>query len=138
MATISRPRTRVRLPGRRLVVAIPLIGLPLVLAGDLASVALVKLTVPDDAAEAARAGVTAVQYDRTPTQQTALAAFTAAREVAALHRMQIDEKTFTVYADGAVKLTASRNAPTLLFKRLPWLRDHTETTTTTTVDRPNW
>lgn len=138
MPTTARPRVQVSLPGRKLIVAIPLIGLPVLLAVDLASIAVVKLSVPDDAAEAARAGVSAIQYERSPTPQTATTAFDAATDVAELHRIDLDEKSFTVFADGAVRLTASRNAPTLLFKRLPWLRDHTQTTVTTTVDKPNW
>lgn len=133
----SRPR-RVYLPGRRLLTALPLVALPVMIAIDLASVALVQLSVPDDAGEAARAGMAAVQFERSATPQQAQIAFNAASQVADLHRMNLDRESFTVYADGAVTLTASKKAPSLLFKHLPRLKDLTTSTETVTVSRPNW
>lgn len=133
----SRAR-RVYLPGRRLLTALPLVALPVVIAIDLASVALVQLSVPDDAGEAARAGMAAVQFERSATPQQAQIAFNAASQVADLHRMNLDRESFTVYADGAVTLTASKKAPSLLFKHLPRLKDLTTSTETVTVSRPNW
>ena len=136
IASLRRPR--IHIPGRRLLTALPLIALPVLLAVDLASVALVHLSVPDDAGEAARAGVSAVQFERSATPQQAQLAFNAATQVADLHRMTLDRESFTVYADGAVKLTASKKAPTLLFKHLPRLKDLTTASETVTISRSNW
>jgi hypothetical protein len=136
---ITAPRLpRVHVPGRRFITALPLIAVPLLVAVDLASVALVHISVPDDAGEAARAGVAAIQFERSATPQQAQLAFNAASEVADLHRLTLDRESFTVYADGAVALTASRKAPTLLFKHLPGLKDLTTSTESVTVGRPNW
>lgn len=137
MSVIPASR-RVYIPGRKLLVALPLIGLPIVLAGDLASVALVKLAVQDDAGEAARAAMAAIQFDRAATPQHAEIAFNAASDVADLHRLTLDRESFTIYADGAVMLTATRKAPSLLFKHVPGLRDLTVSTETVTADRPTW
>ncbi len=131
-------RRSVHIPGRRLLVLAPMIALPVLVAADLGSVALVRMSVPDDAGEAARAGVTAIQFDRTATSTTAATAYQAANGVAALHRMDLDEQTFKVFADGSVQLTAHRKAPTVLFKRVPWLRDHTDVTATATAHRSTW
>ena len=138
MQPVIARKPRRYVPGRRLLTALPLLVLPVLLAADLASLALVRMSVPDDAGEAARAGVIATQFDRSATTQTAGVAFQAANEVAALHRMDLDRESFLVSADGSVRLTARRDAPTLLFKRLPWLRDHTEATATVTAVRPTW
>lgn len=136
---ITAPRLpRVHIPGRRFVTALPLIALPLVVAVDLASVALVHLSVPDHAGEAARAGMAAVQFERSATPQQAQLAFNAASQVADLHRLNLHREGFTVYADGAVTLTASKKAPTLLFKHLPGLKDLTTSTESVTAARPNW
>lgn len=132
------PRPRVHIPGRKLIAGVPLVALLIVGAADLASVALVKLSAPDDAGEAARAGVTAIQYDRSATPQTAQEAYDAAKEVAQLHRLDIDEKSFVVHADGSVEFTARRSSPTLLFQHLPGLRDLTETAVSVSATRADW
>jgi hypothetical protein len=133
-----RTRSRRSIPGRRFLTVLPLAALTVALAADLGSVALVKLSASDDAGEAARAGVGAIQYERSATPQTAQAAYDAAEQVASLHRLDIDQATFVVHADGKVELTAHRTAPTVLFKHLPGLRNLTETTVSVTADRAEW
>ncbi|GAA0635601.1 hypothetical protein GCM10009547_44690 [Sporichthya brevicatena] len=138
--TVLRP-TRRRLfyvPGQRFLVLLPMIAAPVVLAIDLASVALVHLSLTDDAGEAGRAGMARVQFERTATPQSAEVAYDAATEVAKVHDIEIDPASFTVYADGAVTLKATKRAPTLLFKHVPGLKDLTEATETVTVSRPRW
>lgn len=132
------PRPRVHIPGGKLLAGIPLVALLIVGGADLASVALVKLSAPDDAGEAARAGVAAVEFDRSATPQTAQEAYDSANEVAELHRLDIDEKSFVVRENGSVEFTARRTAPTLLFKHLPGLQDLTETTVSVSATRANW
>lgn len=139
MRTAVRPRLPVQIPGRRLLVLGPLIALPILIAADLGSVALIQLSVPDDASEAARAGVSAIAFNSgTVTPATAEVAFDAANDVARLHRLDLDRETFTVYADGSVELSAHRTAPTLLFKHLPWVGDHLDVTSQTKASRPSW
>lgn len=113
-----------------------LLVVPLTAVADLGSVVVVRMTVPDDAAEAGRAGVQAISYDLragAATAQNAEIAYEAAANVAKLHRQEVDPKSFTVYKDGSVHLTVTRTAPTVLFKRLPGLRAITSTETSTTV-----
>lgn len=138
MSLASPRQRRVHIPGRRLLTVLPLIALPIVLAVDLASVALVHLSVPDNAGEAARAGMSAVQFERSATPQQAQIAFNAASQVADLHGLTLDRDSFTIYADGAVMLTVSKQAPTLLFKHLPGLKDLTISAETVTAGRPTW
>lgn len=138
MRTELRPRHSVHIPGRRLLTLLPLIALPVLAAADLGSIALVRLAAEDDAGEAARAGMTAIQFGQKATPEAAEVAYAAAASVAKLHRQIIDQQTFTIYADGAVKLTATRHSPTLLFQHLPGLRGLTDSTVTVTINRPNW
>lgn len=134
----ARRTHRAYIPGRRALTLLALIALPVVVAADLGSVALVKVSIEDDAGEAARAGMTVIQFTQKATPEGAEAAYQAASTVADLHRLSIDKDSFTIYADGAVKLTATRDAPTLLFKHFPGLRDVTDSTVTVTVGRPTW
>lgn len=138
MRSTSHPRRSMYIPGRRLLTLLPLIALPVLVCADLGSIALVKLAAEDNAAEAGRAGMSAIQFERTATPQNAELAFQAASSVADLHGQQIDEDTFTIFDDGSVRLTARRTAPTVFFKHLPGLRDLAESEVTTTVTRPNW
>jgi hypothetical protein len=139
MTTVApHSRFHVRLPGRRLLSIAPAAAFIVVMAADVGSVALVKMSVPDDAADAARAGVGAIQFTTGATPENAKTAFDAAKQTADLHHLDLDTQTFTIFKDGSVKLTAHKNAPTLLFKRLPWLKDHTSTTSTVTVSRASW
>jgi hypothetical protein len=112
------------------------LALPIAAVADLGSVVVVRMTVPDDAAEAGRAGVQAISWDlrsSAATPQNAQTAYEAASNVAKLHRQEVDPQTFTVFKDGSVHLTVTRTAPTVLFKRLPGIRSITSTKTTTTV-----
>lgn len=126
------------IPGRRALMLLPLIALPVLACVDLGSVTLIHLQAEDNAGEAGRAGMAAIQFEREATMRNAEIAYQAASGVADLHRQQIDKDTFTIYADGAIELTARRTAPTLFFKHLPGLRELTETEVTTKVTRPNW
>jgi hypothetical protein len=138
MQPVIARRSRRYIPGRRFITAMPLIALLVACGADLVSVGLVKVSTPDDAGEAARAGMTAIEFDRTATPQTAEAAFRAASDVADLHRMSIDKDSFRVYSDGSVELTGHRSAPTMLFKHLPGLKDLTATTATVKASRVAW
>jgi hypothetical protein len=120
----------------RMFTTLALLVLPITAVADLGSVVVVRMTVPDDAAEAGRAGVQAIGFNvlsNAATPQNAQAAYEAASSVAKLHRQEVDPKTFTVFKDGSVHLTVTRTAPTVLFKRLPGFRALTSTQTTTTV-----
>jgi hypothetical protein len=108
--------------GSRILALVPLVALPIVVAADVGSIALVRLSVPDDASEAGRAGVAAIQYQDKATPAIAQAAYDAATTVSDLHGQEIDRETFTIYKDGSVELTVSETAPTVLFKHLPGLR----------------
>lgn len=133
-----RTRSRRAIPGHRVLTVLPLAALTIALAADLGSVALVRLSATDDAGEAARAGVGAIQYERSATPQIAEAAYEAAEQVASLHRLAIDQASFVVHANGTVELTAHRTAPTVLFKHIPGLRNVTETTVSVSADRAEW
>lgn len=138
MSTPATRRVRVRIPGRRLFTGLPFVALLVVGGADFASVALVEMSAPDDAAEAARAGVMAVQHDRSSSPQTAQTAYDATNLVAELHRLDIDEKSFVVRQNGTIEFTAHRSSPTLLFKHLPGLRDLTGTTVSVSAARAEW
>jgi len=139
VAVIPASRRRIYIPGRRLLLGVPAVVVPILLAADLGSVALVRMSVPDDADDAARAGVSAIGFNSGPvTPTTAETAFKAAEDVAHLNRMDLDRQTFTVFADGSVELSAHRKAPTLLFKHLPWVKNHLDVTSTTKVNRASW
>jgi hypothetical protein len=125
----------VSFPGLRLLGMLPLIALPTVGIADLGSVAVVRLSIPDDAHEAGRAAVQAIENVRMPTSLNAKLAYDAAAGVAALHRQVVDPATFTIYSDGAVKLTVRRTAPTVLFKHVPGLNHLPKVNATTIVER---
>jgi hypothetical protein len=120
------------------VVTLALIALPIVLAVDAGAVTLTKLAVPDDAAEAGRAGVQAIMFNGVASPEEAQAAFTAAKSVADTHHEHIDPASFTITKDGQVTLTISKHTGTILFKRLPMFKGLTHTTATTTVARASW
>ena len=124
--------------GSRVLTLLPLVALPIVTAADVGSIALVHLAVPDDAAEAGRAAMSAIQYQSQPTSNAAQIAFDAAASVADLHQQEIDRRSFTIYKNGSVHLSVSRDAPTVMFKRIPFLRDLTHASATTTIERPTW
>lgn len=119
-------------------IAVAAIALPIVVAFDAGSVALMHLAASDNAAEAGRAGVSAIAFERQATPQTAQVAFDAAKSVTDSHNEALDEKSFRVHADGSVTLTTTKETKTVLFGRLPGLKELTETQTTLTVNRSNW
>lgn len=124
--------------GSRVLTLLPLVALPIVAAADFGSIALVRLSVPDDASEAGRAGASAIQFTDEATPRQAQFAYDSASSVASLHGQEIDRQSFTIYKDGAVKLTVSETAPTVLFKYIPGLRNLTYFEMTKTVNRASY
>lgn len=124
--------------GSRTLTVVPMIVLPILVAFDAGSVALMQLAAPDNAAEAGRAGVTAIFNDNQATPDNAQVAFDAAKEVADTHGETIDPTSFRIHSDGSVSLTTGKSTDTVLFKHLPGLRGLTHTQTTVTVNRSNW
>lgn len=124
--------------GSRTLTVLPMIVLPIVIAFDGGSVAIMKLAAPDNAAEAGRAGVTAIYNDNQATADNAQVAFDAAKSVSDNYGETIDPTSFRIQSDGSVTLTVSKSTDTVLFKHLPGLRGLTHTTTTETVKRSNW
>ena len=108
------------------------LGMLVILLLDGGSVAITKASVPDDARDAGYAAAEAV-HALPNTQQTAVVAYDAATRRGTAAALHIERRGFTVYPDGKVTLTVTRTAPTLVFKHLPFLRDLTVVTATTTV-----
>jgi hypothetical protein len=124
--------------GTRPLTLLPLIALPILLAWDAGAVTLMRMSVPDDADQAGRAGVMAIQFNNDATPEEAQSAFAAAKQVTDGHDETIDPASFTIYKDGSVTLKVSRSTPTVLFKFLPFFSGLTHTSTTTTVRRAAW
>ncbi|WP_244928635.1 hypothetical protein [Nocardioides sp. W7] len=103
---------------------------------DGGSVLLTRLSTPDELEEAGyqAAAVVAHRDEDVPTPQTAVAAFEAARAEAGKHGITLSEDDFLVYADNSVDVTGTATAPTLLFKRLPFLEGLAEVSTTLSVE----
>ena len=103
---------------------------------DGGSVLLTTLATPDDLEEAGfkAAAVVSRSNDPVPTTTTAVAALEAARAEAGKHDITVREDDFTIYADDTVELTGATTAPTLLFKRVPFLQGLAEVVTTLTVE----
>jgi hypothetical protein len=124
--------------GSRILTLVPLVALPIVTAADIGSIALIRLSVPDDASEAGRAGVAAIQFQEKATQTNAQIAYDAATTVSDLHGQEIERESFTIYKDGSVQLTVRETAPTVLFKFLPGLRGLTDYEVTKKVNRVSY
>lgn len=122
----------------RKLLILPAIALPIVVAFDAGSVALMHLAAEDNAAEAGRAGVSAIAFERATNPQTAQVAFDAAKSVADSHHETIDPTSFRVHSNGSVTLTTGKSTKTVLFGRLPGLKNLTDAQTTLTVHRSNW
>ena len=103
---------------------------------DGGSVLLTTLSTPDQLEEAGfqAAAVVARSNEPVPTSRTAVAALEAARAEASRHDITVREDDFVIYADDSVELTGARTAPTLLFKRVPFLEELAEVSTTMTVE----
>lgn len=99
---------------------------------DGGSVLLTEMSVPDDTTTAGHAAAGAVEDERV-SQQAAITAFEAARSTAAGDLLEVRSRSFRLFPDGEVTLTASRTAPTLVMHRIPFLRDLTVVTSTVTV-----
>lgn len=126
------------LPGSRTLTIAPMVVLPIVVAFDAGSVALMQLAASDNAAGAGRAGVTAIYNDNQATPDNAQAAYDAAKSVTDGHGETIDPTSFRIHSNGSVTLTVGKSTDTALFKHLPGLRGLTSTQNTMTVSRSNW
>lgn len=100
---------------------------------DGGSVALTRMSVPDDVRAAGYAAAEAAQ-DQPATRRTAVAAYEAAVADAKLHGLTVRTDDFRLYPDGRVTLTAEKTAPTLLLDRVSALRDLAEVRVTVTVE----
>jgi pyruvate/2-oxoglutarate dehydrogenase complex dihydrolipoamide acyltransferase (E2) component len=119
-------------PVPRSVVLVLVAVLSLVSLVDGGSVVLTRMAVPDEARQAGYAAADAVA-DEQATPQTVRIAFEAARKDARDRNIAISTKSFTLYADGRVTLTAHRTAPTLLLHRISALNHLAEVRDTVTV-----
>ena len=122
----------------RIVTVAPLIVLPIVVAFDAGSVALMQIAAEDNTGEAGRAAVSAIAFDRETTPEVAQLAYDAAKSVADAHGETVDPTTFRIHSDGSVTLTVGKSTDTVLFRHLPGLRNLTDTRTTITARRPTW
>jgi hypothetical protein len=127
---------------RRLLRAVLLTGaavLPIVVAFDAGSVAVMEMAAKDNADEAGRAAVSSIALiNGGATPAAAQTAYDAAQEVADSYGEKVDPTSFRVHSNGSVTLTVSKSTDTVLFKHLPYLKGLTSTQTTMTVDRSNW
>jgi hypothetical protein len=99
---------------------------------DASSVALTRLSTPDDVREAGQAAAEAVQgmpVDR----QSATVALAAAVDKARAHGLRILPGDFRLFPDGRVELTGDRTAPTLLIDHISPLSHLTSVESTATV-----
>jgi hypothetical protein len=108
----------------KLVAVLAVLGL---LGFDAVSLALARFTAEDHAQQAARAA--AATFSQTHVPQ---AAYDAALGEVVAHGDTIDPASFATAQDGAVTLTLSRTAPTLLLERIPQLRGWTQMSATVT------
>lgn len=122
----------------RILTVTPLIALPILVAFDSGSIALMQIAAEDNAGEAGRAAVSAIAFERDATPDNAQLAYDAAKSVADTHHETIDPKTFRIHSDGSVTLTTGKSTQTVLFKHIPGLRGLTRTAHTLTTTRSNW
>ena len=108
----------------RLVAVLAVLGL---IGFDAISLGLARFTAEDHAQAAARAAASTFAQTHTPQ-----AAYDAALGEVVAHGDTIDPASFTTAQDGAVTLTLSRTAPTLLLERVPPLRDWAQMSATVT------
>ena len=99
---------------------------------DAGSVALTRLSTPDDVREAGQAAAEAVK-EMPVDRQTATVAFAAAADEGRAHGLRILPRDFRLFPDGRVELTAARTAPTLLLDHISALHDLTSVESTATV-----
>lgn len=104
---------------------------------DGGSIALARMQVGDDAQESARFSAQSI-LNQPINQRTAEIAYDAAVSALPNDRESIirnngnDKEAFRVADDGAVTLTVTREAPTLVFKYIPHLKDLTSVKATYT------
>lgn len=120
------------LPGMRAMVWLFAATVLVLGAVDGGSVFFTRMSVPDEARQAGYAAASAVE-EQEATPRTVRVAFDAAREEARGRNISVSTKSFTLYPDGRVTLTARRTAPTLLLHRISALSDWTEVRATVTV-----
>ena len=100
-----------------------------VLGYDLLSVAYTAVAVEDDARAVARSAATSVFAQESPEQM-----LLRAEETAASRGVDITDSTVSVTEEGAVVVTVSRTANTLVLKHIPPLRDYLTSDATVSFD----
>lgn len=109
----------------------------LVFALDGGSCAIARMQVDGDAKTAGRFAVQQIQ-GMPVNQETAKIAYQSAVEALPNKKMTVaqqlpgEDRDFRVHADGAITMTVQREAPTLVFKYLPKLKDLTSAEVTYT------
>jgi hypothetical protein len=121
------------MPARSAIVWLLAVALQLVALVDGGSIMLTELSVPDGTEVSGQAAVAAVE-GLPATKHNAVIAYTAAQAAGDELTLHIHTEGFRLYPDGRVTLTASRTAPTLVFHRLPWFRDLTLVSFSSTVE----
>lgn len=107
---------------------------------DGASVTIARIQIDEDAKTSARFATQQI-HDAPVNQETARVAYAAAVSALPNDAETIivdapgDTEDFRVHADGAVTLTVTRTAPTLVFQHLPKLRNLTVVTVTHTAPK---
>ena len=100
-----------------------------VLGYDLLSVAYTAVAVEDDARAVARSAATSVFAQESPEQM-----LLRAEDTAASRGVDITDSTVSVTEEGAVVVTVSRTANTLVLKHIPPLRDYLTSDATVNFD----
>jgi hypothetical protein len=124
-------RRQLRFVAKRAVLLV--VGVAFVLGAlDGGSVALTRLQLPDDVKTAGYAAAE-VSSPGPTDRQTAVAAWKAAEQAAEKNGFTVPSHDFTIYPDGRVQLTGSREAPTFLLHRVRALQHLALVTSTQTV-----
>ena len=116
----------------RLVTLLIVLSFALGLAVDAASVTFSRLSTAHEVRRVGHSAVEAVK-GRAVSSATASAALQVARREGRTHDLRVQAKTFRLYRDGRLQLTATTTAPTLLIKHVTSLRHFTRVTSTVTV-----
>lgn len=106
----------------------------LLLAGiDFGSIVLTRMAIPDAAKQVGYTAAASVENKPT-TRESAIVALRAARADASERNLRVSSEGFTLFPDGRVRLTAHRNAPTFVLKRVSAFSDMADVSVTVTVD----
>jgi hypothetical protein len=106
--------------------------LTLALAVDAGSVTVSRMEAAHDVELVGQEALSAVK-GRPITSDTASTALRVAQREARHHDLRVQGRSFRLYGDGRLELTATSTAPTLLISHLPPLRHYTHVTGSATV-----